>query len=127
LLHQEERRAHIDGELTVEVFDRRLFNGRRLRDPGVGDEDVETVADDGTDLPGERLGAIRRGEIGAYRLGPLAHFTDFLDDRFGLVLAATVMDKHLRSGPCQRQCGGAPDAARSAGDQSRFARKSSHD
>jgi hypothetical protein len=44
LLHQEKRRADVDGEETIEVIDLGIFDTGRLRDAGVGDEDVEPLA-----------------------------------------------------------------------------------
>jgi hypothetical protein len=55
LLHQEVRRADVDGKQPVEVLERGVLDAGRLGDAGVGDEDVEAVADDGADLPGQRV------------------------------------------------------------------------
>ena len=56
LLHQEERRADVDGEQAVEVLDRGVLDRGILRDAGVGDEDVQPVADDAADLGGQLCG-----------------------------------------------------------------------
>ena len=50
MLDEEERRADVDGEEPVEIRDRRLLDRRGFRDAGIGDEDVEAVADDVADL-----------------------------------------------------------------------------
>src|ERR1700732_3384969 len=40
LLDEEERRANVYREEPVKILDRGLLDGRRLRDSGIGDEDV---------------------------------------------------------------------------------------
>ena len=50
MLHKEEGRADVDGKEAVEILDRRVLDLRSLGDAGIGDEDVEAVADDGADL-----------------------------------------------------------------------------
>src|SRR6267378_5698655 len=47
LLDEEEWRADVDREEPVEILDRGFLDGRRPRDSGIGDEDVEPVADQG--------------------------------------------------------------------------------
>jgi hypothetical protein len=119
-LHEEERSPDIDGEEFVKVFDRRFLNGRRFRDPCIRHKDVETVAHDGPDLLGEPLRTVRCGEISGDSIGAAAGFADLSDDGFRFLRAASVMDEHLGAGSGERQCAGAPDAARGAGDESRL-------
>jgi hypothetical protein len=39
-LDEEERRANVYREEPIKILDRGLLDGRRLRDSGIGDEDV---------------------------------------------------------------------------------------
>ena len=125
LLHQEERRADVDGEEVVEVLDRGVLDARRLRDAGIGDQDVEPVADDGADPFGQQVRTIRLPQVGADLLGAAAGLADFGDDGVGLLLAVAVVDQHLGAGLGQGEGGGAADAARGAGDESGFSRECS--
>ena len=75
-----------------------LLDRCRLGDAGIGDEDVQTIAHDGADLLGELVWPVRRGEIGGDGIGAAAGLADFRDDRFCLLRAAAVMDKHLGAG-----------------------------
>ena len=61
LLHQEERRPDIDRKQRVEILDRRLLHDGRPGHPGIGDENVESVADDGARLPRQFMRAVGRG------------------------------------------------------------------
>ena len=88
--------------------------------PALATRISKTVADDGADLLGELVRPVRRGEIGGDGVGAAAGLADFSDDGFRLLRAASVMDEHLGAGLGERQCAGAPDAARGAGDESRF-------
>ena len=101
MLHQEERRADVHGEEAVEVLDRGVLDARRLRDAGVGDQDVEPVADNGADPLGQNVRAVRLPQVGADLLGAAAGLADFGDDGVGLLLAVAVVDQHLRAGLCQ--------------------------
>ena len=78
LLDEEKRRADVDGEQPVEVFDRRLFNGRGFGNAGISNQDVEAIADDGADLLGELVRAVRGGEIRRRRIGTSAKTADFV-------------------------------------------------
>ena len=102
------------------VLDRGFLDGRCFRDPGIRDEDVEAFAYDGADLLGELVRTVRRGEISGDRIGAAASLADLSNDGFGLLRAATVMDKNLGAVLRERQCAGPPDAARGAGDESGF-------
>jgi hypothetical protein len=46
LLDEEKRRSHVDREQAVEILDRRVLDRGRFRHAGVGDKDIEAVADD---------------------------------------------------------------------------------
>jgi hypothetical protein len=78
------------------------------------------VADDLARPLRELVRPVRRGEIGGGGIGAAAGLADLSDDGFRLLRAASVMDKHLGAGLAERQGAGAPDAARGAGDESRF-------
>ncbi len=118
LLDEEERRADIDREEPVEILDRGLLDGRRLRDSGIGDEDVQPVADHGADLFGELVRPVRRGKIGGDGVSASAGLADLGDDGFGLLHAAAVVDQNLRAHSGEGQRAGAADPTRGAGDES---------
>jgi len=120
LLHEKERRAHVDREETIEILDAGLFDRRVLGDTGIGNEDIQAITDDGPDLPGELVRPVGRGEIGRDDIGAAAGPADFRNNSFRRLRAARVMDEHLGAGLGERQCAGAADAARGAGDESRF-------
>ena len=63
---------------------------------------------------------VRCGEISCDSIGAAAGLADLSDDGFRFLRAASVMDEHLGAGLGERQCAGAPNAARGAGDESRF-------
>jgi len=88
LLHQKEWRADIDREQRVEIRNRGVFDGRGLGDPGIGDQNVEPLADNTAGLFGELVRAVRRGEIGSDRLGAAARQADFGNDAVGFLGAA---------------------------------------
>src|ERR1700692_4022855 len=50
---EEEGRSNVHGEELVKILDRGLLDGCRLRDSGIGHEDVQPIADGGPDLLGE--------------------------------------------------------------------------
>jgi hypothetical protein len=50
LLHQEIRRADVDCEELIEILDRGFLDGRRFRDPCIGDKDVQAISDDAPEL-----------------------------------------------------------------------------
>ena len=128
LLHQEIRRADVDGEQAVEVLDRHGLERRRVRNPGIGHEDVEPAADDQVaHLRGEDMGAVGRGEIGGDRVGAAAGGADLIDHRFGFVGIAAVMDDDAGAGGGERQRGGAAHAARGAGHEGGLVGEVGHD
>jgi hypothetical protein len=93
LLHQKERRADVHGEEVVEILDLGVLDARRLRDAGVGDEDVEAVADDGADPLGQKVRTVRLPQVGTDLLGAAAGLADFGDDGVGLFLAGRSFPK----------------------------------
>jgi hypothetical protein len=68
LLHEEEGRPDVDGEEIVEILNRIVLDRCGFGDTGIGD-DVQTIAHDGADLPGEVVWPVRRGEIGGDGVG----------------------------------------------------------
>ena len=112
---------------TIEVFDRGVLDGGSLCHARVGDENVESVADDAANLLRQFMGAVGRAEIGTDGVGTAAKFADFGGDAIGLHGAAGIVDQHLRAGFGQRQRRSAADAARSAGDERGFAFEIGHD
>ncbi len=96
--HQEIGGAHIDGEQRVELVDRQILDRRGLRDAGIGDQYVEAVADDATNLRRQLVRPVGRREIGAQRLRAAAGGADLLDDGFGLRGGLAVMHEHLGAG-----------------------------
>jgi hypothetical protein len=61
---------------------------------------------------------IGRGKIGSHSIGASAGFVYFCDNCFRFFGAARVMDEHPGTRLGERECAGAPDPARSAGDES---------
>ena len=108
--------------LTVMLLDR-----RGLRDAGVGDEDVETVADQVADLSGKDVGAVRRREIGRDRIGAAAGRPNLVDHGLRLIGVATVVNDDTRARGRKCQCGGAAHSAGRAGDESGLICEVSHD
>ena len=110
-LNEEERRAHVDGEQRIEVGDRRLFNRRGPRDAGIGDQDVEAISDDASNVGGELMRTIRRRKIGTYALGATTSFADLFDNSLGLFHPAAEMHEHLSTGSGKGERAGATDTA----------------
>jgi hypothetical protein len=71
--------------------------------------------------------ASRCAEISDYLFGTAAGLADLSDDRFGLLRATPVVNQNLRAGPGERECAGAADAARGAGDEGGFSGEIGHD
>ena len=121
LLDEEERRSHVDGEQSVEILDRRVLDRRGFRHAGVGDKDIEAVADDLARPLCQLVWPVGRREIDADRVGAAAALANLRDDPLGFLGAAAEVNQNLGAGlrrACQRA--GAPDPARGAGDESRF-------
>jgi len=127
LLHKKERRAHIDGEQTIEILDSRLFDRGRLRDAGVRDEDVQSIADNGANLSRQYVRSVGRGQIGADGVGSAAGMADFLHYSCGSIDALPIVNEHLRAGFRHGERAGPADAARSPCDERRFPREIDHD
>jgi hypothetical protein len=66
LLHKEERRPDVDCKRPVEILDRGFFDGRRFRDPRIGDQNVEAISDNAAGLPGKLVSTIRGGKVRGY-------------------------------------------------------------
>jgi hypothetical protein len=93
LLHQEERRTDVHGEEVVEVLDRSVLKAHRLRDAGIGNQDIEPVANDGADSRGQKVRTIRLAQVGPYFLGAApapAYFGDDDSASFSLLLYWTT-------------------------------------
>jgi len=78
-------------------------------------------------LPGKLACAIRGGEVRRYGIRSATGFAYLCDNTVGFLRAAAVMHENLGAGGGERECAGAADAARSAGNESGFAGQSSHD
>ena len=120
LLHQEIRRADIDREELIEILDGHFLDGRRFRDPCIGDKDVQAISDDAAGLPGKLAGAIRGGKVHRYGIRSATAFAYLCDNTLGFLRAAAVMHKHLGTSSGKRQGAGAADAARGSRDESGF-------
>ncbi len=127
LLHQEERRADVDGKETVEIRDRGVLDRRRLGDAGIGDEDVQTAAGNVTNPLGKGMSAIGSREVGANHVGAAAGLADLGDDGLGFRRAAAVMNDDARAAVGEGERAGAPDAAGGAGDEGCLSGDVSHD
>jgi hypothetical protein len=63
---------------------------------------------------------IGRGKIGGHSIGASAGFANFCDNCIRCFGAACEMYKHLGACLGECECAGAPDPARSAGDECGF-------
>ena len=118
LLHEEERRPDVDGEQLVELLDGGVFDRRRSRGAGVGDEDVEPVADDLANLGCQAMRRIRGREVGPDSIGLAVGGADQPHDLLGLGGGAAVMNDHPGALLGELERGGTAHAARGAGDES---------
>ena len=118
-------RKNVDCEQPVEILDRCFLDGRCFQDPCIGDKDVEAISDNAAGLPGKLAGAVRSGKIRRYGIRPATRFAYLCDNTVGFLLAVAVMHENLGTGGGERECTGAADAARSAGNESGFAGQSS--
>ena len=121
------RRADVDCEELIEILDRRFLDGRRFRDPCIGDKDVQAISDDAAGLPGKLAGAVRGGEVRRYGIRSATGFAYLCDNTVGFLRAAAVVHENLGAGRGERECAGAAHAARSAGDECGFTGQSRHD
>jgi hypothetical protein len=103
--------ARVHREEVVELLDCGLLDRARLRDSSVGDEDVQSAADDGTHVLGQRVWSVRCPQVGRDLLGFPTCFADFGDNRGRFLFSAAVVDEYLGAGLCQRERAGASDAA----------------
>src|SRR5262249_10540903 len=122
-----ERRADIDGKETVEILDRVVLDHCGLRGTGIGDEDIQSVANNGANLLGKFMRPVGRGQIGADGIGPAARIANFLYYGGGFAGIAAIMNEHLRTGSRQGQRSGPTDATRCACDECRLSRQTDHD
>ena len=90
LLHQEIRRADIDRKELIEILDRDFLDGRSFRDSGIGDKDVQAIADDAARLPGKLTGAVRGGEVYRYGIRAATGFAYLRDNAVGFIRAAAI-------------------------------------
>src|SRR6266404_1622413 len=127
LLHQEIRRADVDCEELIEILDRRFLDGRRFRDPCIGDKDVQPISDDAAGLRGKLAGAVRGGKVRRYGIRAATGFAYLCDNTIGFIRAAAVVHENLGTRRGERKCAGAAHAAGSAGNESGFAGQSRHD
>lgn len=97
-MHEEKRRTNVHRKQVVEIFDRGLLDGHRLRDPRIGNENVEAISDDCANLLGERVWSARFSQVNPNLLGLAACTVYFDNDRGGLFAAAAVVDHHLSAG-----------------------------
>ena len=94
LLHEEERRAHIDREQAIEVRDGDLLDRRGLGDAGIGDQHVQPIANQGTHLCGELVRAVGGREVRGDSIRAATGRTDLRDDGFRLRFALAVVDEN---------------------------------
>ena len=120
LLDEEKRRAHVDGEQSVEILDRRFLYRRRFRHAGVSDKDIEAVADDLARPLCQLVWPVGRREVDADRVRAAAALANLRDDPLGFLCAAAEVNQNLGPRLSELECAGAPQAARGAGDESRF-------
>ena len=127
MLDQEVGCLNIDREQAVEIRDRGLLDRCRFRDAGIGNENVEAIADDAAHLSGEIMRTIRSSEIGRNGVGATACAQYLGDYGISLLGAASVVNKDLCPGGGKRKRAGAADPARRTSDKSGFSGKVGHD
>jgi hypothetical protein len=98
LLNEKERRANIHREKAVEILHRRVFDVRRLPHACIRHENVQPLANDRANLPGQIVCAVRSGKIRSYPLSPAPGIANLGDDGFGFGLAASIVNQNLRAG-----------------------------
>ena len=85
-----------------------------FRDPCIGDQNVETIADNAAGLLGKLVRAVRGSEICRYGVRTTTRLFYVSHDTLGFIRAAAVMHKNLSAGRTERECAGAAHAAGSA-------------
>jgi hypothetical protein len=98
-----------------------------VRNPGIGDENVEAATDQVAHLRGKHMSAIGLGEIGGNRVGSSARSADLIDYGVGVIGVAAVVDEDTDASSSKRHRSGAAHAARSAGYQGNLVSKVGHD
>ena len=94
-----------------EIGRRRFFDAGCLRHSGIGDEDIEPVADNGANLLGKLIWTVGGGEIDCDRIGVAAGLADLADHVVSLFRSAAIVNENLGAGLGERHRAGAPDAA----------------
>ncbi len=117
MLDEEIGCADVDGEKIVEIRNCRVLDRRGPGEAGIGDEDVQAIAHDGSDLLGELVRAVRRSQVGGDAIGAAAGLADVGDGHLSFFRAAAVMHENLRSGLGESEGSGAADATRGTGDK----------
>jgi hypothetical protein len=120
LLDEEKRRAHVDGEQSVEILDRRFLYRCRFRHAGVSDKDIEAVADDLARPLCQLVWPVGRREVDADRVRAAAALANLRDDPLGFLGAAAEVYQNLGARLSELERARAPQPARGAGDESRF-------
>ncbi len=110
MLYEEERRAYVDGKQRVEIADSRLFDGRGFENTGIGNKNVEPIANDTKNLPRELVRSVRTSQIGGDSVGTPAALANLRNNVVSLFDAAAVMDKNLSPRPREGKRGDAADA-----------------
>jgi hypothetical protein len=113
LLDEKEGGANVDGEQLIEILDGGFLDGCGFRDPGIGNENVEAIADDVAGEFRQLVRLICRRQIGRDCVTAAASFAYLGDDTVGFSRATAVMDENLRTGGGECQRAGAADPIRS--------------
>jgi hypothetical protein len=90
LLNEKERRADVYREEAVEILNGRIFDVRRLRHARIRNENVQPVASDIANMPGQVVSPVWSGKIRRYRLSPAATLANLGDDRVRFGFAAAI-------------------------------------
>src|SRR6266853_1059416 len=85
LLHEKEGRPDIDCEALVEIFDRSFLDGCCSRDPCIGNQNVEAIADDAAGLLGKPVCAVSGGEICRYGVRTTTRLLYVGDNTIGFI------------------------------------------
>lgn len=124
LLDEKKRRTHIHGKQGVEVLHARLFYCRGLGYTGVGNQDVQALANDFTGVGSEPVRPVRGGKVRLHSIRPPTGLADTQNNPLGLGFAAAVMHENPCARSRQSDGGGAPYHTRGASDERRFSNQS---